>query len=81
MTKKSHLAIANTDYGTVMLNELTGEYWHLNPSATYILNTLNSGTSLKSTVEKFAELYQISLKTAQKDVSTVHQHLVEIGAL
>ena len=36
---------ADTDYGTVLLDEDSGQYWNLNPTAALALRTLLDGGS------------------------------------
>ncbi len=79
--KKANLSTVNTDYGTVVLNESTGEYWHLNNSAAYIFQELASGSSIDTIAQSLVCQFSISVNDAEKDVIDTKQQLKSLGAL
>ena len=59
---------ADTDYGTVLLDEDSGQYWNLNPTAALALRTLLDGGSPAEAVRQVTERYSVDAATAGRDV-------------
>lgn len=76
---RADLSTAETDYGTVLLDERAGEYWELNPTATLVVNTLIAGGGEAEAVAAVAGEFDIGLAQAKRDVDTLVQQLRTSG--
>jgi asparagine synthase (glutamine-hydrolysing) len=62
------VSAADTDYGMALLDEDSGQYWNLNPTAALALRTLlDSGTTAQA-VQELTEQYAVDAETASQDV-------------
>jgi hypothetical protein len=59
---------ADTDYGIVLLDESSGQYWNLNPTAALVLRTLLDGGAPAEAVRQVTEQYAVDADTAGRDV-------------
>jgi hypothetical protein len=62
------VSTADTEYGVVLLDEDSGEYWNLNPTGASVLRTLLDGGSAADAVRGLTEEYAIDADTARRDV-------------
>lgn len=69
------------EYGDVVLDELRGTYWHLNPTAVLALDTFETGGSVDDVVERFVETFGVDPETAQEDVTALAVSLRKAGML
>ena len=70
---------ADTDYGTVLLDEDSGQYWNLNPTAALVLRTLLDGGSPAEAVRQLTERYPVDAETAGADVRELVDGLRSAG--
>ena len=70
---------ADTDYGTVLLDEASGQYWNLNPTAALVLRTLLDGSSPAEAVRQVTERYSVDAETAGRDVQELVDGLRSAG--
>jgi Coenzyme PQQ synthesis protein D (PqqD) len=68
LTLRRGVSAADTEYGIVLLDEDSGEYWNLNPSAAVVLRTLLDGGSPAEAVRHLTEQYAVDALTAGQDV-------------
>jgi len=73
------VSAADTDYGTVLLDEDSGRYWNLNPTAAVALRTLLDGGSPAEAVRQLAERYAVDAGTADRDVQELVNGLHQAG--
>ncbi|MFF4399697.1 lasso peptide biosynthesis PqqD family chaperone [Streptomyces sp. NPDC001480] len=66
---------AETDYGTVLLDERTGAYWELNPTATLVVRTLLDGGEAADAAAALVREFDIDLAQALTDVETLVRQL------
>lgn len=71
----------STEYGDLVLDESTGKYWHLNESATRVLNVFEHGGSQEDAVADFVETYGIAPERARADIETASAELRKLGLL
>ncbi|MET9436788.1 lasso peptide biosynthesis PqqD family chaperone [Streptomyces sp. NPDC006551] len=69
------VSTADTDYGTVLLDERTGEYWELNPSGSLVVKTLMAGGDEADAVAALTGEFEIDLAQASRDVEALVQQL------
>ncbi|BAC73400.1 hypothetical protein Save01_01384 [Streptomyces avermitilis] len=75
----ANVSTAETDYGTVLLDERAGEYWELNPTGTLVVNTLMAGGDEAAAVVALADEFDIDLVQAKQDVDALVQQLRTSG--
>jgi coenzyme PQQ synthesis protein D (PqqD) len=70
---------ADTDYGIVLLDEDSGQYWKLNPSAALVLRTLLDGGTPAQAVRQVTDQYAVDADTAGRDVQELVDGLRSAG--
>jgi hypothetical protein len=73
------VAAADTDYGITLLDEDSGQYWTLNPTAALALRTLLEGGSTNQAVQELTEQYAVDADTATRDVEALVGELRSAG--
>ncbi|MEV6548662.1 lasso peptide biosynthesis PqqD family chaperone [Streptomyces sp. NPDC051597] len=63
------ISTAQTDYGTVLLDERSGQYWELNPTATLIIETLLAGKDETAAADAVVAEFDIDRERARRDVT------------
>jgi hypothetical protein len=67
-TLRERVSAAETDYGVVLLDEDSGEYWNLNPTGALVVRTLLDGGSVADAAHQLTEQYAVEPEAAQQDV-------------
>jgi hypothetical protein len=62
---------ATTDYGTILLDQRTGQYWELNPTATLIVSTLMAGGDADDATNALVSEFDVSSEQAREDVTAL----------
>ena len=62
------VSTAETDYGTTLLDEDSGQYWNLNPTGVLVLRTLLEGGTPAQAVQDLTAQYAVDADTATRDV-------------
>jgi PqqD family protein of HPr-rel-A system len=73
------VSAADTDYGMALLDEASGEYWNLNPTAALALRTLLEGGSPQQAVQELTEQYAVDPETASQDIQDLLGELRSAG--
>jgi hypothetical protein len=73
------VSAADTDYGVALLDEDSGQYWNLNPTAALALRTLLDGGTTAQAVQQLTEEYAVDADTANKDVEDLLGELRSVG--
>ena len=73
------VSAADTDYGTVLLDEDSGRYWNLNPTAALVVRSLLAGGTPEQAAQQLAERYQVAAETAGRDVRELLDGLRSAG--
>ncbi|MEU1025498.1 lasso peptide biosynthesis PqqD family chaperone [Streptomyces sp. NPDC005904] len=68
-----------TDYGTVLLDQRSGDYWELNPTGTLVVRTLLDGGGEAAAVDALVAEFDISRPRAEQDVADLVRELRESG--
>jgi coenzyme PQQ synthesis protein D (PqqD) len=79
MTLRRGVSAADTDYGTTLLDEQSGEYFTLNPSAALVLRTLLDGGTAEAAAGALTEEYAVDATTADRDVADLVAELRSAG--
>ncbi|MEV7687202.1 lasso peptide biosynthesis PqqD family chaperone [Streptomyces bungoensis] len=66
---------AKTDYGTVLLDQRSGEYWELNPTATLAVDTLMAGGDEETAAAAITERFDVDADRARADVRALVEQL------
>jgi Coenzyme PQQ synthesis protein D (PqqD) len=73
------VSAADTDYGMALLDEDSGQYWNLNPTAALALRTLLDGGTTAQAVQELTQQYAVEADTASKDVEDLVGELHSAG--
>jgi hypothetical protein len=73
------VSTAETDYGTVLLDERSGTYWELNPTGTVVIKTLLAGGDEAAAVEALLGEFEIDRAQAAQDVEALVRELRTTG--
>ncbi|MFC7260702.1 MULTISPECIES: lasso peptide biosynthesis PqqD family chaperone [Streptomyces] len=73
------VSTAETDYGTVLLDERAGAYWELNPTATLVVRTLLDGGEEADAAAALVQEFDIDQAQALQDVETLVRQLRSSG--
>ncbi|MCC8250415.1 lasso peptide biosynthesis PqqD family chaperone [Saccharothrix luteola] len=65
------VSTADTEYGTVLLDERTGEYWQLNPTGAEVVRLLMAGRTPAEAVQALTEQFDVDEPQARNDVETL----------
>ncbi|MFI8192046.1 lasso peptide biosynthesis PqqD family chaperone [Streptomyces sp. NPDC085946] len=75
MTLRPGVVTADTEYGMALLDQKSGEYYTLNPTAALIVRTLLDGTSREQTVTSLTATYDVSAEQVEEDITRILQEL------
>ena len=73
------VSAADTDYGMALLDEDSGQYWNLNPTAALALRTLLEGGTTAQAVHELTEQYAVDPDTANGDIEDLVGELHSAG--
>jgi Coenzyme PQQ synthesis protein D (PqqD) len=73
------VSTADTDYGMALLDEDSGQYWNLNPTAALALRTLLEGATAAQAAKELTEQYAVDADTANRDVEDLLGELRSAG--
>jgi len=73
------VSAADTDYGIALLDEHSGQYWNLNPTAALALRTLLGGGTTAHAVQELTEQYAVDAEIAKRDVEDLVGELRSAG--
>jgi hypothetical protein len=71
LRNREHLSVAGTEYGGVLLDGKSGEYWQLNPSAVVVARTLLDGGGSAEAVSRLTEAFEVDEERAAADVDAL----------
>jgi len=76
---RNGVSSADTDYGIVLLDEDSGQYWNLNPTAALVLRTLLHGGTRMQAVQELTEQFAVDADIANRDVEDLVDGLQSAG--
>jgi hypothetical protein len=68
---RADVATADTEYGTVLLDQRNGDYWQLNPTGALVVRRLLDGDSPERAAEVLTEEFDVDLERARADVDAL----------
>ncbi|MFJ3224839.1 lasso peptide biosynthesis PqqD family chaperone [Streptomyces sp. NPDC086783] len=75
MTLRPGVVAADTEYGMALLDQNSGEYFTLNPTAALIVRTLLEGTTREQAVSTLTEKYAVSPEQVEEDIDRILDEL------
>jgi coenzyme PQQ synthesis protein D (PqqD) len=76
---RDRVSTSDTEYGIVLLDEDSGEYWNLNPTGALVVRTLLDGGSTADAVRTLTVEYAVDPGTARADVDELVDGLRSAG--
>ncbi|WP_242902122.1 lasso peptide biosynthesis PqqD family chaperone [Actinomadura terrae] len=73
------VSTTDTAYGTVLLDERSGDYWQLNPTAARVLRLLADGSTTEEAAATMAEEFDVDEPQALRDVTALVGQLRTAG--
>ncbi|MCF6523394.1 lasso peptide biosynthesis PqqD family chaperone [Streptomyces sp. JJ36] len=73
------ISTAETEYGTVLLDERSGHYWELNPTGTLVIRKLLAGADEAAAADALVAQYDVDPADAAEDVAALVQELRTAG--
>ncbi|MEU7606602.1 lasso peptide biosynthesis PqqD family chaperone [Streptomyces sp. NPDC040724] len=73
------VSTADTDYGTVLLDERNGQYWELNPTGTLVVQTLMAGGDEAAAADALVAEFDIDRSQAEQDIAALVTELRASG--
>ncbi|MEW9552270.1 lasso peptide biosynthesis PqqD family chaperone [Nonomuraea sp. NPDC050783] len=73
------VSTAETDYGVVLLDERSGDFWQLNPSGALAMRRLRDGDTVEQAAAALAEEFEVGRDEALEDVLTLLEQLRAAG--
>jgi Coenzyme PQQ synthesis protein D (PqqD) len=73
------VSAADTDYGMALLDEDSGQYWNLNPTAALAVRTLLDGGTTAQAVQELTQQYAVDADTASQDINNLVGELHSAG--
>jgi Coenzyme PQQ synthesis protein D (PqqD) len=78
---RADVSTADTEYGTVLLDERSGRYWQLNPTGALVVRTLLEGGTFEQAAEALTERFQVEQRQALQDVSALVESMHAAGLM
>jgi hypothetical protein len=76
---RPEISVAQTDYGMVLLDGRSGEYWQLNDTAALIVQRLLDGHSPADVAQFLTSEYEVERTDAERDIAALVTSLKENG--
>ncbi|MER5295698.1 lasso peptide biosynthesis PqqD family chaperone [Streptomyces pharetrae] len=73
------VSTAETQYGTVLLDQRTGEYWELNPTGALVVRTLMDDGDETAAIAALVARFDIDRDRAEQDVTALVRDLRDAG--
>ncbi|WP_069813828.1 lasso peptide biosynthesis PqqD family chaperone [Streptomyces sp. TP-A0874] len=75
------LAVTDTEYGAVLLDAKSGQYWQLNPTAALVVRVLLDGGDEPEAVRRVTEHFEVDVERASVDVHALIESMREAGVV
>ena len=72
---RTQVSMTRAEDGMVVLDERTGRYWQLNPTAAYVLERLTAGDTADQIAERIAASAGVDVADVRSDVDVFVGHL------
>ncbi|MFE9468615.1 lasso peptide biosynthesis PqqD family chaperone [Streptomyces virginiae] len=81
MTLRPGVVTADTEYGMALLDQSSGEYYTLNPTAAVIVRALLDGTTTHQAVTALTDQYDVAAEQVEEDIVRILEELREARLL
>ncbi len=75
------VSVADTEYGVVLLDEVSGEFWNLNPTGALVLRALLAEGSVERATDELTVQYAVDRENASRDVQELVAALTTAGLI
>ncbi|TWD18588.1 coenzyme PQQ synthesis protein D (PqqD) [Streptomyces sp. T12] len=79
MRLREDVSMVDTDYGKVLLDGRTGEYWELNPTGGLVVTALLDGTPAENVAGLLCAEFDVAQDRARADVTALLTALRDAG--
>ncbi|ATW49212.1 lasso peptide biosynthesis PqqD family chaperone [Streptomyces peucetius] len=79
LRNRPYLTVTETEYGAVLLDTRTGEYWQMNPSAATAAQVLLDGGDADDAVRRVTDHFEVDTERAANDVRTLIEAMRSAG--
>ncbi|AIA02567.1 lasso peptide biosynthesis PqqD family chaperone [Streptomyces noursei] len=69
MQLREDVSVVDTDYGKVLLDGISGEYWELNPTGGFVLTALLDGRPAEEIARTLCAEFEVAEDRATADVN------------
>lgn len=76
---RDNISTAETEYGTVLLDERSGRYWQLNETGALVVQTLLAGGTRSEAVAALITTFDVDESQADADVAALLDGLNSAG--
>lgn len=76
---RPEVSVAETDYGMVLLDGRSGEYWQLNDTAAEIVRLLLDGRAADDVARHLVGEYEVDPADAARDVDALVANMLDSG--
>jgi hypothetical protein len=73
------ITAVDTEYGSMLLDERKGKYWHLNTTGALVVQVLSGGDPVERAVELIAEQFNAAPDSVRRDVDRMIEMLTANG--
>lgn len=81
LRRRPRHTIVDTEYGSVVLDEVRGRYWHLNDSALVVARAYLDGGGHEQAADALVTEFGIDREVADRDAGLTRRRLEEVGLL
>lgn len=81
LRNRPYLTVTETEYGAVLLDTRTGEYWQMNPSAAMAAQALLDGGDADDAVRRVTDHFEVDTERAANDVRTLIEAMRSAGVV
>lgn len=76
---RTDVSAAETEYGTVLLDERSGRYWQLNDTGALVVQTLLAGGTQSEAIASLVAAFDVDESQANADVAVLLDELRSAG--
>ncbi|GGS36102.1 MULTISPECIES: lasso peptide biosynthesis PqqD family chaperone [Streptomyces] len=81
LRNRKHLVVTDTDYGAVLLDTKSGQYWQLNPPGAVIVRTLLDGEGPDEAIRRVTDRFDVETERATTDVHALIEAMRSAGVV
>ncbi|MFD8826505.1 lasso peptide biosynthesis PqqD family chaperone [Streptomyces sp. NPDC059605] len=81
LRNQKHLVVTDTDYGAVLLDSKSGQYWQLNPTGAVIVRTLLDGGGPDEAIRRITAHFEVETERAATDVHALIDAMRSAGVV